>query len=256
MTTEAVIQMLNGDRPISLIRCGDGEKIVLEGFDNYVNYNAILKRQLGFSPPIEHAERIRENLIDAISGCDILGVPMHKNLKDMSAHWHNVEKTIDKYIPDCTQRRCSLDVHYDILEHDEYNSLLRQKPIAYIGCRDLVAGFMHKFKTHRVDWYEIAPEVKFTSYDGPPHYPDQFIRVERWMDKVDAKDRILLVGAGVIGKIYCNWWRDRGGRAMDVGSVMDEWAGRVTRGPNRELDRIEHSKYTIIDTNIQQKGPQ
>lgn len=256
MTTEQVIEAMTGTQPVSLIRCGDGEKIVLDGFDSYQNYNAILKRQLGFSPPIEHAEQIRDNLKRAIAQCDILGVPMHKNLDSMSKHWREVEATIDKYVPDATTKRCSLDVHYDILEKDEYHSMLNRRPIAYIGCRDLVAGFMHKFKTQRVDWYEIAPEVKFTSYEGAPHYPDQYQRVERWMDKVGAQDRILLVGAGVIGKIYCNWWRDRGGRAMDVGSVMDEWAGRVTRGPDRFLDKIQHNKYTIIDTNLQQKGPQ
>lgn len=251
MTTEQVIAKMTGDDPVSIVRCGDGEKIVLDGFDNYSNYNAILKRQLGFSPSIEHAEQIRENLITAISGCDILGVPRHKNLDSMGKHWQKVEETIDKHCPNVTQVRCSLDVHYDILEYDEYHRILNKRPIAYIGCRDLVAGFMKRYKTQRVDWYEIAPEAKFTTYEGTPHYPDQFIRVERWMDKVSAEGRVLLVGAGVVGKIYCNWWRDRGGRAMDVGSVMDEWAGRVTRGPDRFLDKVEFNKYVLIDTNKQ-----
>jgi len=244
-TTEAIIEAFLHDKPLSLIRCGDGEKIVLDGFDNYVNYNAILKRQLGFSPPIEDAERIRENLISAISGCDILGVPMHKNLDSMGPHWRNVESTIDKQISGVTKWRCSLDIHYDLLQGDGFDRLLMRKPIAYIGCRDLTAGFMRRFETQRVDRYEIAPEAKFTSYEGDPHYPNQFNKVERWMDKINPQGRILLVGAGVIGKIYCNWWRDRGGKALDVGSVMDEWAGRVTRGPDRELDKIEHNKYTI-----------
>lgn len=249
LTTLQIVDKFMGEEPVSLIRCGDGEKIVFDGFDNYVNYNAILKRQLGYSPTIEHAEQIRMNLIKAVNQCDILGVPRHKNLDNMSTHWRKVEDTIDKYCS-ATMQRCSLDIHYDILEYDEYHRMLNKRPIAYIGCRNIVAGLMKKYKTQRVDWYEIAPEVKFTSYDGPPHYPDQYIRVERWMDNLTPKGRILLVGAGVVGKIYCNWWRDRGGMAMDIGSVMDEWAGRVTRGPDRFLDKIEHNKYTIIDTNL------
>lgn len=253
MTTQQVINILREDKPCSLIRCGDGEKIVLDGFDNYVNYNAILKRQLGYSPTIEDAENIRLNLIRAINQCDILGVPKHKNLDKMSAHWRNVEETIDRICEHVTKQRCSLDIHYDILEHDEYHSLLNHKPLAYIGCRDLVAGFMKRYRTQRVDWYEVAPEAKFTTYDGPPHYPDQYNKVEKWMDFINPKGRILLVGAGIVGKIYCNWWRDRGGVAMDVGSVMDEWAGRVTRGPDRFLDKIENNKYILIDTSIQQK---
>ena len=37
-----------------------------------------------------------------------------------------------------------------------------------------------------------------------------------WMDVMQqqAPGSLLLVGAGVIGKIYCNWWKDRGGVAM------------------------------------------
>lgn len=250
MTTEAVIEAMAGKDPVSLIRCGDGEKIVLEGFSSYMTYNSILKRQLGYSPPIEDAEAIRNNLMRAINQCDILGVPRHKNLKHMGPHWRNVENSIEKHCPDVTAKRCSLDVHYDILECDGYDKFLMKKPIAYIGCRDLTAGLMRRYQTQRVDWYKISPEAKFTSYDPqsePKHYPDQFIRVERWMDSVKPEGRVLLVGAGIIGKIYCNWWRDRGGRAMDIGSVMDEWAGRVTRGPDRELDKFVKSKYTIID---------
>lgn len=256
MTVEQVIAKMQGPDPVSLIRCGDGEKIVLDGFDNYVNYNAILKRQLGFSPSIDEAQQIRNNLITAISQCDILGVPRHKNLEKMGNHWRKVEETIDNMCKNVTKVRCSLDIHYDILEYDEYHRMLNRRPLAYIGCRDLVAGFMKRYMTSRVDWYEIAPEAKFTSYDGLPHYPDQFNKVEKWMGQIKPNGRILLVGAGVIGKIYCNWWRDRGGQAMDVGSVMDEWAGRVTRGPDRFLDKIEHNKYTIIDTNLQQKRPE
>lgn len=253
MTMEAVIKAMSGTEPVSLIRCGDGEKIVLDGFGAYGTYNSILKRQIGYSPSIDDAERIRENLILAIAGCDILGVPRHKKLDTMGTHWRNVENTIEKLIPDVTCKRCSLDVHYEILEFNEYE-FLKRKPIAYIGCRDLAAGLMLKYNTHRVDWYEIAPEAKFTTYEGPRHYPDQFNKVEKWMDFIRPEGRILLVGAGIIGKIYCNWWRDRGGIAMDIGSVMDEWAGMVTRGPDRELNKYKKTKYTLIDQDIQQGG--
>ncbi len=78
-----------------------------------------------------------------------------------------------------------------------------------------------------------------SGYEGDRHYPTQFNRIPRWMD-VQAENypgSLLLVGAGVIGKIYCNWWRDRGGVAFDVGGCMDCWAGKLTRGPERGLDK-------------------
>jgi len=245
MNREQVYNTIKEGEPLSLIRCGDGEKIVLEGFESYGNYNSVLKRQLGYSPSIEEAERIRENLIKAINGCDILGVPKHKNLDSMHKHWKEVETIIDKHCQ-APSLRCSTNIHYDLLENKDYESLLTSKPISYIGCRDLVTGMSERFKTHKVDWYQIAPEAKYTSgWEGPKHYPDQFNKVEKWMDTVRAHGKILLVGAGFIGKIYCNWWRDRGGIALDIGSIMDEWAGRVTRGANRELDKIEITKWTL-----------
>ena len=36
---------------------------------------------------------------------------------------------------------------------------------------------------------------------------------------------LFLVGAGAFGKIYCHWIRDRGGIAVDIGSLFDSWAG-------------------------------
>lgn len=244
ISAEVIYRILCDKDPVSIVRCGDGEKIVLDGFKSAGKFNSVLKRQLGFSPPIDQAEDIRRNLIEAINGCDILGVPKHKNLDTLSSDWQDVEKTINIY---CTppEKRCSLDVHYDFLEGGFFNKLIpNQEHLAYISCRDLDNAF-RKMGVKYPCIYQIAPEAKFTSYQGAPHYPDQFNKVERWMDKVGAEGKILLVGAGFIGKIYCNWWRDRGGKAFDIGSVFDEWAGMVTRGPGRELDKFEPSKWYI-----------
>lgn len=246
LNAEEVLKALQGKEPVSVIRCGDGEKIVLDGFNSFGNFNAVLKRQLGFSPSISEAEQIRNNLIEAIKGADIIGVPRHKKLSEMSSHWQEVEKNVNQYAT--SEKRCSLDVHYDFLNAGFYDKLLRSvnpPELCYISCRDLDNGLKRKFNLLRVDRYEIPPEAKYTSYEGNPHYPYYYNRVEKWMDLMKPEGKLLLVGAGFIGKIYCNWWRDRGGRAFDIGSVFDEWAGRVTRGPDRELDKVEHTKFSL-----------
>ena len=246
LTIDDILSLLQGTTPVSIVRCGDGEKIVLDGFKSYGNFNAVLKRQLGFSPPISHAEEIRLNLIKAINGCDIIGVPRHKNLDSLGNNWSQVEQTIKIYC-DAPEKKCSLDIHYDFLTAGYFDKLLmNMKELNYISCRDLEFAFQKRYNIKVANRYEIAPEAKFTSYEGKPHYPDQFNKVERWMDKVGADGKILLVGAGFIGKIYCNWWRDRGGRAFDIGSIFDEWAGRVTRGPERELDKEDLSQHYLL----------
>jgi hypothetical protein len=64
------------------------------------------------------------------------------------------------------------------------------------------------------------------------------------MSKCRIDGNICLVGAGFIGKIYVNWFKERGGVAMDIGAVMDLWAGKATRGPLRGTD-AENLTYKL-----------
>ena len=46
---------------------------------------------------------------------------------------------------------------------------------------------------------------------------------------------VFLVGAGALGKIYCQWIKERGGIALDIGSMCDAWAevGRLRKSCHR-----------------------
>ena len=243
LTKEEVLEKLLVGRPVSVIRCGDGEGLVLNSLESISAFRtaseSVMRRQTGTDPTVKQLEEVRLNLVDAYSNCDVLGVPMHK--QQTSSHWTKVIDILNRNVPTHTDVFCDIDVAYQWLEDCSYNRLLMgRKVLNYISCRDLDEGFKRKYGIQVVNKYTIAPESKFTSgYEGDPHYPTQFNRIPRWMDVVskDFPGSLLLVGAGVIGKIYCNWWRDRGGVAMDCGGVFDIWAGKVTRGPERGLDK-------------------
>lgn len=242
LTTESVLKRLQSGHPVSLIRCGDGEGIVLNsqaGIQELDKCNqAVMRRQMGYYPSYMDIKAIRNNLIDAYSHADIIGMPMHK--QKTNSNWTDVYRILDENVPVHTQDICSIDVHYDFLTAGYFDKLITgQHTLNYISCRNLDSQFMQHWDLTVCNGFWIAPEAKFTSgYEGDVHYPTQFNKVQRWMDVVKADLRILLVGAGVIGKIYCNWWRDRGGIAFDIGSVFDEWAGLVTRGDGKGLDVI------------------
>jgi len=239
MTTYDIINAMNGSEAVSVIRCGDGEKVIL---DNGIKADEHYMRIFGYIP--KEKKEIRQHLIEAIRGCDILGIPRHKNLSRMEEDWRDVEKTIDELIPGVTGNRCSVDVHYDLLDGG-YEQFLTGKSIALIGCRDLTEKISKRFNA-TVQWFEVAPEIRFTSYSGDRHYPYQFYRAKDWMENwAFRKDKILLVGAGILGKTYCTWWKQMGGKALDIGSVMDEWAGWATRGPGRGLDKQVKTKWTL-----------
>lgn len=238
LSNEEILSRILERKPLSIIRAGDGEKIVLDGFKDDSEFNKVLKRQLGFSPPIEHALQIRDNLITAYREADIIGVPMQKNLSDLNQNWKAVEKTLETYIPIRTELKCSMDVFYDFLYAGDFDKILSGiKVLNYISCRNLNEQFARTWNIKQVNSYIIAPEAKFTSgYDGEVHYPTQYNKAQWWMSKCEIEGAICLVGAGFIGKQYCNWFKNRGGIALDIGAVMDLWAGKATRGKDRGLD--------------------
>lgn len=244
LTQPDIINVLNTARPVSIVRAGDGEKIVLESNNSIESYQlciqAVMKRQMGYEPTMSEVEAIRQNLISAYQSADIIGLPMQKNLADLNKHWKGVADTVKPYAT--TNKTCSIDVFYDMLYDGSLFDWIKEKPVVnYISCRKIPFERLH---VKQVNHFQIAPEVKFTSYTGERHYPDQFNRIERWMDKCAVEGHVCLVGAGVIGKIYCNWFRDRGGIALDLGAVFDLMAGFATRGPLRGLD-VKNETYKL-----------
>jgi len=60
-----------------------------------------------------------------------------------------------------------------------------------------------------------------------------------------ANGKLFLVGAGFLGKIYCDLIKRHGGIALDVGSMMDRWAGfGQTRVSNELGQTCQGLRYT------------
>jgi hypothetical protein len=248
LTHDDIFKVLQVGKPVSIIRAGDGENIVLESNIGLPEYQlcikSVMERQMGYEPTMGDVNKIRENLVSAYAGADIVGLPAHKNLVNLNTHWKGVEKTVK---PLCsTDKFTSTDVGYDMVYNGMMDKwLMGKKTIIYIGCRDIDEGLRLRYGTVHIHSYIIPPEAKFTSgYKGERHYPEMFNKIEWWLDAAKCEGNPCLVGAGVIGKIYCNWMRDRGGVAFDIGAVMDLWAGFSTRGPNRGLD-VKDETYKL-----------
>jgi hypothetical protein len=59
-------------------------------------------------------------------------------------------------------------------------------------------------------------------------------RVLGWIEQTIRLGMLVLVAAGILGKIYCHAISEKGGIAIDVGSVLDLCAGHShTRGEYR-----------------------
>jgi hypothetical protein len=241
---EQVIGRLITGEPIAVVRYGDGEAMVLNGFNDMSALKMVMKRQLGFIPPVDQIEQIRENLIAAYKAADVIGIPVRRRLEDKSSYWYRAfSLLVDALGPEYINEKKfgNIDFHSEWLEAGYFDELLsRPNVLCYVSCRNLDAAFRHRYGKRQVYSFTIAPEMKFTGgYKGEPHYPDQFNKVRKWMDKIPIQGNICMVGAGAVGKIYTTWFKERGGIAIDVGYVFDAWAGRSTRGPDRGLDKID-----------------
>lgn len=248
LTASDILNTLQTNRPASIIRAGDGEKIVLESNKDLQSYQLCIKsvmiRQMGYEPTMGDVDKIRNNLIKAYQSADIVGLPAHANLDSLNKHWRDVESIVK---PLCTTTKfTSTDVAYDMLYNGMLKSwLMNKRDLVYIGCRDIDEPLRQAYGIKNVHSFIIPPEAKFTSgYEGERHYPEMFNKIEWWLNNAPCAGSPCLVGAGVIGKIYCNWMRDRGGVAFDIGAVMDLWAGFSTRGPNRGLD-VKDENYKL-----------
>lgn len=70
--------------------------------------------------------------------------------------------------------------------------------------------------------------------DVPAHDPEVFHRVLEAIRTCIGPGDLVLIGAGLLGKIYAHAVRTRGGVAVDIGSVIDLCCGRSgSRGEHR-----------------------
>jgi hypothetical protein len=235
-----VKRRIDNNIPTSITRYGDGEAIVLNGMKDETALNSVWKRQFGYSCTIDEAKQVKENLIKAYKESDIVGIKLNVN-PDLGDFWQNAFNILDKNVGELNNYT-SIDFHNDWLTAGKFNELLTGiDTLNYISCRNLDDRFKERYGIKTVNSFIISPEVKFTSgYEGDRHYPDQFRSIERWMKAIEIDKKLCLVGAGVVGKLYNVWFKEKGGISLDIGNVFDLWAGKSTRGPGRGLDAIDN----------------
>lgn len=120
--------------------------------------------------------------------------------------------------------------HWDLLLSGYlYHLMMQQKHIGIITSRSALPKLIEQFFPLTVSFYYVPDSFG----NQPPipageHFPRRF---ENLRDELSVKFQgmLFLVGAGICGKVYCQWIKERGGIAIDIGSVMDTWLGLGSR---------------------------
>ncbi len=239
-------QAIADARPFSLIRLGDGEGRFMvyqdpafRGWANPADAEAIIDsiwhNWFGRNFAAEAAtdtQALSGALATAIGQADIVGITRADRLAIDGLHFG--------YLAHLNQSVCALHpraltdafVHsrlHEISPH--YASLLRG--LAFVGVISPHPGLaerLGRFMTIAA-WaeYLVPGEGGLRSARGPArHFPDRYRQL---LDELVVPHRgaVFLVAAGLLGKIYCNVIQQRGGIAIDIGSVSDAWMGLQTR---------------------------
>jgi len=234
-------------RSLSVVRYGDGEAILLNGWRDEKLLEYIFKRQIGRVPSADQIIQVRENLKKALVSADIIGITIDERKKSSDFWGKGLEIMIEAIGEDIVNKRfCNIDVHMEFLEKGLLSYILQNREkLVYVSCRDLTEKFKQNFKIKEVVHLSVPPEIKFnTDYAGVNHYPERFNEIMREIKNMDLKGVLCLVGAGFVGKSYCSELAKQGGVAIDLGSVFDLWAGRKTRGEGRG-DQVEDLTWKL-----------
>lgn len=219
-------------RPYSLIRLGDGEGYVMGygGQSTGEEIEGIFRIWFGRdAPDVETARVLKEMLLNAVNSCDGLGLFAEGSKEPRFTR----PFTLLRETPYLANKELySADVHLELQDRGLFSYLLGgEASVGLLTCRDVCAECALAFSLEKVEWISIPEEAQYAGGDGPRgrHYPEYFNRLLHGLYP-SFRGQIWLVGAGILGKIYCNILKNRGAIALDVGSVFDSWSRMTRRG--------------------------
>lgn len=239
-----IIHHLENGIPFCLNRIGDGESLLIHTTDVITpkRLNWWLRNQIGFVLGREKVLEIKKLVLEGYSNSDIIGVPTQRHKETCGAYWTVAEEKLNKLASSTkTIPTTSIDIHSELLVNGLLNTLIRsQSELVYISCRDLDEGFKRKFKLDKVTSYMLTEEQRYAvNKVKSEYYPKQYNEILEFIENTDVKGKLCLVGAGMLGKYYTHKLKEAGGIALDLGNVMDKFAGLTTRGKKKGAGVID-----------------
>jgi hypothetical protein len=234
--TQRITTCLSRGKAFSLVRLGDGEGLFLAGQRPCLG-GATLNGEPtdpriddeGRMPPDRLQALIRQCL-QAIQSATVVGVPDLSQCLQGPKDYPLVLATLWRALPPPRRQAlaprllpggCHLHLYW--LASGAY-----ERP-PFTDVHGVIAPQLPPSLVGRCLWQPIPGEKgHHPGSAGPAHYPVVFENTLDWIQREAGPGRLFLVGAGILGKIYCDAIRQQGGVAIDVGSVMDLCCGLTT----------------------------
>ena len=247
-----VLSAIDKRVPYSVIRLGDGEGRIL-GYPDFFSEQEMLTQILSyhFGPQAilqlrsqhgrgwihKSALELRSILDRACKGSDNIGLPVYD-------FFGKYEKRITSGMLGyaCAMYHglgyLSLDPNFIPIGTNIFQQLAQStnffrrvveaaNRVILIGPWDLTDRFSRTYGATDVQYIEVPRHYTWGQDDGEGQYPFLYKLVESRINKLGSlRGSVILIGAGIFGKHYCNLCKQMGGVALDIGSVMDSWAGK------------------------------
>jgi hypothetical protein len=250
---ERIRQARGERRGFSMVRLGDGEGLFLCGkrpdlggaITNGAQIEARLAAQGHRLIDPEHRD-LRHQFAEAVAHADWVGIPDLPQCLNGPVDMVSVASGLMLLLSEEQQRALmprlavgGCHVHNFLLQagcysrdpFDRVNAVIAPSlPANLRGISDLL-------------WLQIPGEagLRADAFGEEPHYPRVYQKILAAIDQHIQPGDLVVVGAGILGKIYCEAIRRRDGIAVDVGSVIDLCSGHGgTRGEYRMNPWLAH----------------
>ncbi|MGD0192671.1 MAG: hypothetical protein ABSD74_18180 [Rhizomicrobium sp.] len=254
-----VHEKLAGGLPFSLVRIGDGEAACLPyepKLARLAKADAMDRERIWWRDPLTEQERARMTrlVFNATWSADCIGIPaVSRFLRELRLEANDhldrgltgrglraILYSLERYRtfrgPDAPAPFfTSCHIHQDLERWRLYPELLTGgRDVVLVSCHPDLADFVQSRFGARVVGSLVLPPDRVSApalKSGPPdrhRLPDILDDVADRMERI-AAGRLVLVGAGYLGKWLVDVSRARGAVALDVGSVFDYWLGLTTR---------------------------
>ena len=264
-----IVAAIRNKTPLSLIRLGDGEGNFMDYACEWESYQLedqkdIQKIWWGQAHLHETPLQVEEHYNKALDNADLIGIPEYQRmLSKVNIYEEGIEKPYKRYtrgllainefvavrIGDTsysTKTLVSCFIHQDLDLWGLYDFILDAAgSCSVITCHETMpAVISERFNLEVDQTYLIPTEYRwgsmFKNVKAECHFPERYKALKQEL-KVNFPGELFLVGAGFLGKIYCDLIKQQGGIALDIGSIFDYWLGYETREAmsiNTNLDRL------------------
>ncbi|MCC5954436.1 MAG: hypothetical protein JJU45_20305 [Acidimicrobiia bacterium] len=263
---------LDNGQPASFLRVGDGEGDVLAlGLGRFAHltrfcaYARSLKHLGEGELLLEHRRTLLERVHEALANAEGIGIPERLSLMasftwagvaasrrplrvrftpttDAVSAAHGIAAVFEYFGRHPQSLRLADTAAYSARFHENllghYEGLVRGRHVVVVANQPALEHALVEHLGATGVTYHHVPKQAFTSKSAGStgHFPDRYGEL---LDTLASTrpGALHLVGAGLLGKIYCDAIREAGGIAVDIGSAVDVWMGRATRPHHPQLIR-------------------